>query len=385
MIAAHLLATTPHALGAADLNPVDYIAFLISALRYPVGWILEQLSLAFNSVGPLRAIGPFGLAVVVTTLIIRALLFPIMGWNLRTQRRIQREQRQVAPQLNEIRKRYKGQTRKISEELQKVYAEHGISPFSSMSGCLPLLVQLPVLYGLYWGIRDVIGMDAKGSSSVTFDILPHGFDLGFLWIHNVAQTIGQALGSATTSVQNGCSVTAVHCSTDWARLFSHPTNLALLIFPILTGLAYFIQSKMTMQPTRSDMSDMERQMASSMRTVVYFMPLMSVLFGFIWPQGLTLYWMTAALVMVGQQYQLMGWGSLRVPGWLPGAGRVTPLSYTSGDFTAAAPGRGGGASAPMSSNGARRAGRGAPVAVAPAGPGRGRTPSRAQKKARRRR
>ena len=137
---------------------------------------------------------------VVTTLVIRALLFPIMGWNLRTQRRIQREQRQVAPQLNEIRKRYKGQTRKISEESQKVYAEHGISPFSSMSGCVPLLVQLPVLYGLYWGIRDVIGMDSTGASRVTFDALPKSFNFGFLWIHNVAQTIGQAMGSATSNV-----------------------------------------------------------------------------------------------------------------------------------------------------------------------------------------
>jgi YidC/Oxa1 family membrane protein insertase len=375
MIPAHLIAAAPPVLAGVDLNPLDFI----SILRYPIGWVLEELSKAFNVVGPLRFIGPFGLAVVVTTLIIRALLFPVMSWNLRTQRRIQREQRQVAPQLNEIRKRYKGQTRKISEESQKVYAEHGISPFSSMSGCLPLLVQLPVLYGLYWGIRDVIGMDVK---NVGFDVLPHGFDLGFLWIHNVAQTIGQAVGNATTGTA-GCSISVTNCTTEWGRLFSDPTNLLLLVFPILTGVAYFVQSKMTMPPMRSDMSDMERQMASSMRTIVYFMPLMSVLFGFIWPQGLTLYWMTAALVMVGQQYQLMGWGSLRMPNWLGGR-RVTALSYTSSDLAAAVP-RGGGGVTTLSSNGAQRSGRGSPVAVAPASPGRGRAPSRAQKKARRRR
>lgn len=132
MIAAHLVSAAPAMLAGVDLNPLDFI----SVLRYPIGWLIEELSNGFNAVGVLRAIGPFGLAVVVTTLIIRAALFPIMGWNLRTQRRIQREQRQVAPQLNDIRKRYKGQTRRISEESQKVYAEHGISPFSSMSGCV---------------------------------------------------------------------------------------------------------------------------------------------------------------------------------------------------------------------------------------------------------
>ncbi|MGD1052689.1 MAG: membrane protein insertase YidC [Candidatus Dormibacteria bacterium] len=366
-----------------DLNPIDWL----SILRYPIGWMIEELSKAFNGVGVLRAIGPFGLAVVVTTLIIRALVFPIMGWNLRTQRRIQREQRQVAPQLNEIRKRYKGQTRKISEESQRVYAEHGISPFSSMSGCVPLLVQMPVLYGLYWGIRDVIGMDKK---SVSFDILPSSIHLGFLWIQNVAQTIAYAVGAAN-SPSTGCALAnsagvALKCDTDWSRMFSSPALLALLIFPVLTGLAYFVQSKMTMQPMRPDMSDMERQMASSMRMVVYFMPLMSLVFGFIWPQALTLYWMTAALVMVGQQYSLMGWGGLRVPAWLPGAGRTTPLSYSRSDLDAsraAGPPRGSGPS-----GGSTRSGRGPsplPETGPPASPGRGRTPSRAQKKARRRR
>jgi hypothetical protein len=252
---------------------------------------------------------------------------------------------------------------------------------------------MPVLYGLYWGIRDVIGMDNTGTSHVTFDILPKTFYFGFLWIHNVAQTIGQALGAAN-SPSTGCALTnskgvAIACATDWGHLFTPPTNLALLIFPILTGLAYFIQSKMTMQPLRPDMSDMERQMASSMKMVVYFMPLMSLFFGFIWPQGLTLYWMTAALVMVGQQYQLMGWGGLRVPAWVPGAGRTTSLSYSRADLDAGAAMRGPGppgGSGP--SNGSRRSGRGPsplPESGPRAGPGRGRAPSRAQKKARRRR
>jgi len=254
------------------------------------------------------------------------------------------------------------------------------------------LVQMPVLYGLYWGIRDVIGMDTTGTSHVTFDMLPKTFYFGFLWIHNVAQTIGQALGAAN-SPSTGCALAnskgvAIVCATDWGHLFTPPTNLALLIFPILTGLAYFVQSKMTMQPMRPDMSDMERQMASSMKMVVYFMPLMSLFFGFIWPQGLTLYWMTAALVMVGQQYSLMGWGGLRVPGWLPGAGRTTSLSYTRADLDAAAAMRAAGAGGGTgSSNGSKRSGRGTapPMSMPPASPGRGRAPSRAQKKARRRR
>lgn len=353
-------------IGSVDLNPINAIAFLISVLRYPIGWLLEHLAEIFNAVGPLQWIGAFGLAIIVVTLLIRGLLFPVFRWNIRTQRRVQRDQRRLAPLVNEMRRKYKGNNQKIYEEQRKIYAEHGVSMFSPMSGCLPLLVQLPVLYGLYWAVRDVIGID----KDVTFDRLPAGITHHFLWIHDVGLTIGQ-------EIQN-CSATQTSCPTNWSNLVAHPANLALLILPILTGLTYFVQSKMTMQPVRSDMSDTERQMASSMRTIVYFMPLMSMFFCFIWPQGLTLYWLTAALVMVGQQFHLMGWGSLRVPPWFPGAHRVTALSYQAADFGAAAP-----AAAP-SSNGQGAKRRGGAQTV-PSAPGTGRAPARSQRRPRRRR
>lgn len=380
------VAATHPVVAAVDLNPVDWV----SVLRYPIGWLMYELSLGFNHVGVLRAIGPLGLAIVVTTVLIRGLLVPVFRWNIKTQRRVQRDQRVVAPQVNDIRRRYKGkgQARKMNEEIQKVYAEHGISMFSGLSGCLPLLVQLPVLYGLYWGIGDVIG----NSKNITFDRLPAGFQMHFLWIPDVANTIPKQIGTAAGVA---CKATATNCHTDWANLLSNPVNLALLVLPILTGLAYFVQSKMTMQPMRADMSATERQMASSMRMVVYFMPVMSVFFCFVWPQGLTLYWVTAALFMVGQQFLLMGWGSMRVPDWFPGAHRVTPLSFVAADFgvvggTSAGGGGagGGGGGGGSSSNGRGRPGRPparGPRAPVTAAPGTGKAPARAQKRARRRR
>ncbi|HXZ99268.1 MAG TPA: YidC/Oxa1 family membrane protein insertase [Candidatus Binatia bacterium] len=377
----------PHPLlaGVNFLNPLDWV----SVLRFPIGGVIYLLSHAFNAVGFLQVIGPFGLAIVVTTLIIRGLLFPIFRWSIRKQRQVQREQRLVAPQLNEVRKRYRGNNQKIYQETQRIYAEHGISMYSQLGGCLPVLVQLPVLYGLYWGIRDVIGSGTTwGGIKVTFDLL-RGVPLHFLWIPDVSRTVGEQI--------QGCAINAKVCAVNWGHLFSPPGNLALLIFPVLTGLAYFIQSKITMPPIRADMSEQERQMASSMRMVVYFMPLMSVFFGFIWPQGLTLYWLTASLVMIGQQFQLMGWGSMKVPPWFPGARRVTPLSFQTADL--------GAIKAPaLTSNGSGQDGRApgpagrAPVRTAttrrstsrpaprpPTTPGMGRAPARPQRKARRRR
>jgi YidC/Oxa1 family membrane protein insertase len=265
-------------------SPLDIFTLLAS----PIDWALTHLTTTRRDYSITRAIGPFGLAVIIVTLAIRALLFPLFGWQLRTQRRIQAEQRLVAPQLQEIRKKFKRDPKKMQEETMKVYREHGISPFSGLTGCLPLLVQLPIIYSLYNGIR-----------SATND-LPHS-DLGFLWISDVSKSPSDAGG------------------------FSHPSAL---IIPLLAALATVVQSKMMVQPPRPNMSDQERTMYNTSKNLVYLAPVMVFIFGLNLPQGLALYWLTQSAVMIIQQWYLVGWGGLPVPRWFPGAGRVTKLSFS---------------------------------------------------------
>src|SRR5437660_378487 len=99
------------------MNPLVIITFLAP----PFQWLLEHMTTFFGGVGPLNAIGPFGVAVMGLTLIIRAVLFPIFNWQLRTSRRIQREQRMIAPQLQELRKKYKKEPQRLSAEMNKLY------------------------------------------------------------------------------------------------------------------------------------------------------------------------------------------------------------------------------------------------------------------------
>ena len=74
------------------------------------------------------------LVVVAVIALLSAVLFPVFNWQLRTSRRIQSEQRKVAPQIQELRKKYKKEPQKLSAEMNKVYREHGISPFSGLTG-----------------------------------------------------------------------------------------------------------------------------------------------------------------------------------------------------------------------------------------------------------
>ena len=268
------------------------------ALGIPFQYCLEGLTHAFNAVGPLSTVGAFGLAIIATTIIIRGALFPVFGWQLRTSRRIQAEQRLIAPQLAELRKKYKKEPQKLSAEMQKLYAEHKVSPFSSLSGCLPALVQMPVLIGLYRGISN---------ATANLGSIPKGF----LWIGDVSQSGAQACCKSGST-------------TDWAQLLVHP---AVLILPILAAVLTFAQSRMMMPPPRPDMTDQERTMANVTKQMSIIFPVIILWLSLNFPQGLALYWVTGTLFMVLQQYHLVGWGSLRVPSWLPGAHRTTALSY----------------------------------------------------------
>ena len=276
---------------SSGFNPLS----IFSILQVPFSWVLRELVIGFTHVGPLSAIGAFGLAVIVLTLGIRAVLFPVFGWQLRTSRRIQAEQRLVAPQLQELRKKYKKEPQRLSQEMNALYKEHGISPFSSLTGCIPALVQMPVLIGLYQAIRSVTTTLAAA-------------DKHFLWIPDVTQS-AQA---ACCTGHNGL-----------AGLLGQPQ---LLILPLIAGAFTFAQSRMMMPPSRPDMSDQERSMQGVTKQMSFIFPVMIFVFSFLFPQGLAIYWATGTMFMVAQQYHLLGWNGLVVPPWFPGAKRVTALT-----------------------------------------------------------
>jgi len=266
---------------------------IFSVLAAPFQWLLEHMTQTFNQTGPLTAVGAFGVAVIVLTVIIRAVLFPVFNWQLRTSRRIQREQRMIAPQLAELRKKYKKEPQKLSAEMNKLYREHGISPFSGLTGCLPALVQMPVLIGLYNAIRQA-----------TQHLVAQHVPVHFLWIPDVSKSV----------LVNG----------NVAGIAANPGGL---ILPIIAAAATFAQSRMMMPPPRPDLTDQERSMQNVSRQMSVLFPIMIFIFGLVLPQGLAIYWVTGTLFMVLQQYIVLGWGGLKVPEWFPGANRVTALSY----------------------------------------------------------
>jgi len=233
-------------------------------------WLVSHLT----GIPLAQAIGPFGLAIVLLTVGIKVVLSPIFQFQLATSRRIQAEQRKIAPQMAALRKKYRKDPQRLNQETMALYREHGINPLSQMSGCLPALVQAPILIALYW----VIFGAQKALSS----------DHHFLWITNIADTpshdFGLGLGIA----------------------------IGMLVLPVLAGLTTFVQTKM-MTPVGGT-AGQDPSQAQIQQTMTLFMAVMIGFFAINFPAALALYWVVSNLFSIGQQYFITGWGSLSLPG-----------------------------------------------------------------------
>ncbi|MBO0791850.1 MAG: membrane protein insertase YidC [Ktedonobacteraceae bacterium] len=222
--------------------------------------------------------GDFGLAIIVLTLVIKLILFPLTLQQLKSMKANQALQ----PHMAEVRKKYANDKQAQALAMQALYKEYGINP---LGGCLPMLVQLPVLYGLFYALNEVL-RNAHTVPQVNqhlYPFIPHfttfpDINLNWFTIFNAGWHI--SLGAPD------------------------PTH----ILPIIAGLATFVQLRMSQPKTVGDTKN--DPTAGTMKTMQYIMPVMTAVIGWSFPAGLALYWTVSALFQAVQQYFVTGWGSL---------------------------------------------------------------------------
>jgi YidC/Oxa1 family membrane protein insertase len=271
------------------------------------------------------------LAIIVLTLVIRTLLAPLFVRQIRSSKEMQ----QVQPLVREVQRKHKGNPRKIQEETQAIYREHGVSPFA---GCLPSLVQLVILLPMYQALIRV-------SSIVTFTP-GEGTETAFNAFLSANPAI-QSLGNNNYSIpfDGSCVIpTAYHAflplncqlitplklteAIDTTVPWLGGINLAVVdsVFAIglfgfaISGLAIlaaalqFVQVRMTMARNTGG----DDPTAAASQTMVYLFPIMTIVWGALFPAGLMLYWITYTAYLIVQQYFIVGWGNLfPILGWQP--------------------------------------------------------------------
>jgi len=204
--------------------------------------------------------GDIGFAIIVVTLIIKGILFPLTFKSLKSQRDLQA----IQPKIKEIREKYKDDKEKQAQELMAVYKNNNVNPLSS---CLPLLIQLPIFIALFRVLRTGIG-EVNADMLYAFVPNPGTIDAMFLGVVNLAE-------------------------------ISIP-------LAILAAVAQYFQAKRTMakQPAKEVRKEPgvmdENMMASMNKMMLYFMPVLTLIIGTTsLPGGVMLYWFsTTALTVV---------------------------------------------------------------------------------------
>jgi YidC/Oxa1 family membrane protein insertase len=215
----------------------------------------------------------FVLAIAVFTILIRLITLPL---NLRQQKSSLRMQ-EMQPQIQSIQKKYKENPQKMNEEFKKI----GYNPADSLTGCLPLLIQFPVLIGLYRAIIVLLG----STPQALFELTDRIYDF-------VDQLVGV---STALPIPNKFL---------WLNL-AQPDPLYIL--PVLVFATMFISQKlMTPAKPKEDKSKKKQPnsnpMAGMTQSMQYTMPLMFGFFSLSFPSGLSIYFILSNLIGIGQGY-----------------------------------------------------------------------------------
>jgi YidC/Oxa1 family membrane protein insertase len=135
------------ALGRGFENSNPYGGFLQSVVQ-PFATIVMRVLLWMRATLSLS----YGWVLVIFGVVVRLLLWPLNQKAMRTSMKMSRLQ----PELAEIQKRYKSDPQRMQSEIMRVYRDHGMSPFSSLSGCLPMLLPMPILFALFFVFQNTI-------------------------------------------------------------------------------------------------------------------------------------------------------------------------------------------------------------------------------------
>ena len=239
--------------------------------------------------------GDIGISILLLTIVIRVVLISPYRRQLVSQKRTQL----LAPEVEEIKRRYKGDRMKIQQAQAELYKTRGINP---LSGCLPTLLQFIVLIPMYSVIDQ--GLKTSDPSAMLsifgFQVLDPGC------VNGLAD--GVRCFDTTVGWLGGLDV-----SQPWAPL----VLLGVGISPLALGSALLqvLQTRMTLPKGGAAKGDPSAAMQS--QTLV-ILPLISILYGGILPAGLFIYWIASTIFSLAQQYLILGYGGLfPLFGWTP--------------------------------------------------------------------
>src|ERR687898_645036 len=224
---------------------INAIADFFQNLFSPVVNILGAALLFFH-----QALGaPWWLSIVMLTVIVRSLLFPLTVKQVKSMRAMQ----DLKPEMDRVRAQYRDNVQKQREEMAKVYQERGVNP---LGGCLPILVQMPIFIGIFYVIRQFGGTPGRSAPQY-----PSFTDGGILWFQDLSH--------------------------------ADPTYL----LPIISAVTMLAATEIT-----------SKNVDPQQRWLMRLLPIGFTIFLLNFPAGLFMYWITSNVMTLIQNYAIYNYG-----------------------------------------------------------------------------
>jgi len=262
-----------------------------------LGWVLSRLY---------DFIPNYGVSIIILTLAIRLLLLPLGVKQIRSMQATA----VLQPKIKQLQQKYKGDRQAMNAELMKLYQEHGYNP---LSGCFPLIAQLPVLIALFAVLQFPKGVThIPDNSRLRAAILSqHTTFAGANLLCSAVEsgrrvTVSPPAGVDVKSITKDCG-------------HGIPVRIPYYLLSVLMVGATYYQQRQMQKVTPAGTNPQQQRM---MRV----MPLLFGFYGFIFPAGLVIYWTTTTLIQIGQQRVLLS----RQPDLTPRAPRKEPPSKGDG-------------------------------------------------------
>ena len=206
-------------------------------------WVSEPLNAFLNFLHGL--LGNFGWAIIVMTICVKLVLWPLTAKSVRSQKKMQ----ELQEPMQALREKYKGNPQKLNQETMKFYKEQGVNP---LAGCWPMLIQMPIFLGLFWMLRSAA--ELRGAE--------------FLWIKDLSEQDNiMFLGS-----------------------------FSLNVLPLFMTVSQYFQMKLTPMNLGPNASEQQRIQAKMMRMMPYFF----LLFLYFFSSALVLYWTVQNILSIIQ-------------------------------------------------------------------------------------
>jgi YidC/Oxa1 family membrane protein insertase len=206
-------------------------------------WISEPLSYLLDLFSGM--LGSYGLGIIVLTILMKLILWPLTAKATRSQKKMQALQEPMAA----LREKHKGSPQKLNQEMMKFYKEHKVNPFA---GCWPIMIQIPIFLGMFWMLRSAAEL----------------YGQEFLWARDLSE------------------------QDQITEIFGFSANL----LPILMVVTQWFQMRLTPMQLGPQMSEAQRINAKMMR----FMPFMFLIFLYFFSSALVLYWTVQNLMTILQ-------------------------------------------------------------------------------------